>query len=92
MHITKILKHQPYHAYSGSHLELLCFIMLKSCYIHICCFHSNIRFVAFYINHTENSNICITPFQEEIVNWSGIEHLKDDVMKNNLAKNLLDSG
>ena len=43
MHITKILKHQPYHAYSGSHLELLCFIMLKGCYIHICCFHSNIR-------------------------------------------------
>ena len=48
--------------------------------------------VAFYIDHTENSNICITPFQEEIVNWSGIEHLKDDVVKNNLAKNLLDSG
>ena len=50
------------------------------------------RDVAFYIDHTENSNICINPFQEEIVNWSGIEHLKDDVVKNNLAKNLLDSG
>ena len=48
--------------------------------------------VLFYIDHTENSNICINPFQEEIVNWSGIEHLKDDVVKNNLAKNLLDSG
>ena len=46
----------------------------------------------FYIDHTENSNIRINPFQEEIVNWSGIEHLKDDVVKNNLAKNLLDSG
>ena len=48
--------------------------------------------VLFYIDHAENSNICINPFQEEIVNWSGIEHLKDDVVKNNLAKNLLDSG
>ena len=48
--------------------------------------------VAFYIDHTENFNICINPDQEEIVNWSGIEHLKNDVVKNNLAKNLLDDG
>ena len=31
--------------------------------------------VAFYIDHTENSIICINPFQDEIVNWSGIEHI-----------------
>ena len=69
--------------------------MAEDYYIHICCFHSNIRLMfkrLFFIDHTENSNICINPFQEEIVNWSGIEHLKDDVVKNNLAKNLLDSG
>ena len=84
------MKHQPYHAYSGSHLELPCFTMAEDYYIHICCFHSNS--VLFYNDHAENSNICINPFQEEIVNWSGIEHLKDDVVKNNLAKNLLDSG
>ena len=54
--------------------------------------HEQCLSVLFYIDHTENSNICINPFQEEIVNWSGIEHLKDDVVKNNLAKNLLDSG
>ena len=61
--------------------------------IHICCLCSNIPLsVAFYIDHTENSNICINPVQDEILNWSGIEHLKDDVVKNNLAKNLLDSG
>ena len=82
------MKHQPYHAYSGSHLELPCFTMAEDYYIHI----GKCLSVLFYIDHTENSNICINPFQEEIVNWSGIEHLKDDVVKNNLAKNLLDSG